>query len=111
MTRPVDLIKSAISVEGCLNPVAYNNNYELPHGYWICKVCTSSFFGGAKPLHDKNCLIKDKTPPIFIYQSPQMIYVTGNKDDGAIAPFTPEKFEKIKDLAKKSFYEKNVSPV
>lgn len=111
MTTPVDLIKSAIPVEGCLNPVAYNNNHELTYGYWICKVCTSSFFGNGKPLHDKSCLIKDKTPAIFTYQNSEMIYVTGNKDNGALAPFKREEIEKIKDLAKKSFYEKNVSPV
>ncbi len=98
-TRIQDLISRAVAVEGYVNPVAYDSAHSNAYGYWICKQCTSSFFGGGKPFHEKTCPIKEKTPGIYTYESPNMIYVLGENEDGNFSPFRSG-IQKIKELAK-----------
>ena len=101
MASPIqDLISKSISVEGYVNPVAYDSNLGISYGYWICKKCTNSFFAGGEPLHKKTCPIKSETPGLFTYRSPDMIYVLGEKESGTFSPFKKEDIEKIKELAK-----------
>ena len=88
MTRSVDsIISSAISVDGCANPIAYDKNHEISYGYWICTVCASQFFSGGGCIHNQDCSIKDKTPGLFAYKHPMMMYVLGDNDNGTCASF------------------------
>ena len=96
------LISRTVTVEGYINPVAFDQNRTSTYGYWICKLCLSSFFGGGEPIHDRSCSVKDRSY-IRGYSQSALIYVLGPNEDGQRSSYKIKDIERIKELAKQHF--------
>ncbi|PIS01280.1 MAG: hypothetical protein COT84_03170 [Chlamydiae bacterium CG10_big_fil_rev_8_21_14_0_10_35_9] len=102
-SRIDNLIAHSVQVEGCDNPVAYEESHTLSYGYWICSACKSSFFAGGQPLHKQGCSLEGKVKEVFTCSGKEMIYVLGPQESGFYSPFGRKEIESIKELAKAQF--------
>ena len=100
MSQVTDMIAHSVAVPGYKNLFAYDENHDISYGYWICKLCKKSFFGGGEPLHYRGCSLKGRVEGFFTYANEDMIYVLGPKETGLLSPFKKEDIDKIKEIAK-----------
>ena len=83
------MIRSAVEIDGYVNPIAYDPTHKGEYGYYVCKTCKQLWSNDPEslPFDEERCLKRriDKHPNAE--SSKDVIYVMGPNDNGVLLNF------------------------